>query len=257
MKAKLGYATAQRSYHCCSAFHILLNFDIDRGISKGEAECGKCTNTCNFFHGYGWPPLPSYYIGYVFPSSKVFWNVFCPIILASRKSCIYSLSLPTYQCMNFQITVEEALHASLCMEGHTWKFTESGEFSKYSQYLQHYCWCTPYALLLTHSIAFRPQFLIQRCPNLQKWTHILPSPWASPTCCQSQRIPCLALHSEVSPISHSWSWIDEPIHCLGTVGTWSVVLWSSVSRLHGLVLLVKTGLCTPLMTFQSTFKIIL
>jgi len=57
-----------------------------------------------------------------------FWMFFCPMVLASWKSCSYSLNLPTYQLTNFQITVEDALHASLCMEEHTWEITESSEF---------------------------------------------------------------------------------------------------------------------------------
>jgi hypothetical protein len=50
----------------------------DKGQTKGVAERGKCTNTHYFFFMdlADLPPSPSYYIGYVFPSSDVFLNVF-------------------------------------------------------------------------------------------------------------------------------------------------------------------------------------
>ena len=52
---------------------------------------------------------------------------FCPTVPASRESCTYSLSLLTYQLTNFQITVEDALHASLCTEEYMWEITESSK----------------------------------------------------------------------------------------------------------------------------------
>ena len=59
---------------------------------------------------------------------------FYSMVLASWKSCSYNLNLPTYQLTNFQIIVEDAPHASLCMEEHTWEITKSGEFYKYLDY---------------------------------------------------------------------------------------------------------------------------
>ena len=85
-------------------------------------------------------PSPSYYIRYVFLSSDIILYVFCCIVLVCWKSCIYSLSLPTYQLMNFQIAVKEALHPSLCMKEHMWEITESSVFYKCSHYLQYYHW---------------------------------------------------------------------------------------------------------------------
>ena len=73
-----------------------------------------------FFRGFSWPPpLPSYDIRYVFPSSDVLLNVFFSYGPGSSKILYLHLSLLTYQLINFQITVEDALHASLCTEEHT------------------------------------------------------------------------------------------------------------------------------------------
>ena len=63
------------------------------------------------------PPSHSYYIRYVFLSSDVFLNVFLSYGPSLLK-ILYLQPQPTYQLMNFQITVKDALHPSLCMKEH-------------------------------------------------------------------------------------------------------------------------------------------
>ena len=87
-------------------------------------------NSHFFFFGHlGDLPLP-YCITYLFPTPDVFFACFfCPTVPASRKSYTYSLSLPPYRLTNFQNTVEDALHASICTEEHKENLAKAVSFT--------------------------------------------------------------------------------------------------------------------------------
>ena len=70
-----------------------------------------------------------------FLSCDVFWMFFCPSVTVFIESCTCILSLPMHQLTNFQITVEDTLHASLYMEEHMREILKAVSFTDCQQYI--------------------------------------------------------------------------------------------------------------------------
>lgn len=95
------------------------------GITRWQNMENVPTLTIFFIQGFGWPPpLPLLLYKICFSKFQCFFVLWSQLL----KNVYLQPQHTIYQLMNFQITVKDALHASLCTEEHTLEITQCSEF---------------------------------------------------------------------------------------------------------------------------------